>query len=36
MRLIRIAVASVDPTVGAVRSNIDRMLAMAREMGRRA
>lgn len=33
MRLIRIAVASVDPTVGAVRSNIDRMLAMAREMG---
>lgn len=33
MRLIRIAVASVDPTVGAVRSNVDRMLAMAREMG---
>ncbi|HEY3492874.1 MAG TPA: nitrilase-related carbon-nitrogen hydrolase, partial [Solirubrobacterales bacterium] len=33
MRLIQIAVASVDPTVGAVRSNIDRMLAMAREMG---
>ena len=26
MRLIRIAVASVDPTVGAVRSNVDRML----------
>jgi NAD+ synthase (glutamine-hydrolysing) len=33
MRLIQIAVASVDPTVGAVRSNVDRMLAMAREMG---
>jgi NAD+ synthase (glutamine-hydrolysing) len=32
MRLIQIAVASVDPTVGAVRSNVDRMLAMAREM----
>ncbi|HSN86462.1 MAG TPA: hypothetical protein VL025_06870 [Thermoanaerobaculia bacterium] len=33
MRLIQIAVASVDPTVGAVRSNVDRMLAQAREMG---
>lgn len=33
MRLIQIAVASVDPTVGAVRSNIDRMLAMALQMG---
>jgi NAD+ synthase (glutamine-hydrolysing) len=33
VRLIQIAVASVDPTVGAVRSNVDRMLAMAREMG---
>ena len=33
MRLIQIAVASVDPTIGAVRSNVDRMLAMAREMG---
>ena len=33
MRLIQIAVASVDPTVGAVRSNVDRMLAMAHEMG---
>lgn len=33
MRLIRIAVANVDPTVGAVRSNVDRMLAVAREMG---
>jgi NAD+ synthase (glutamine-hydrolysing) len=32
MRLIRIAVASVDPTVGAVRSNVDRMLVLAREM----
>ncbi|HWM95248.1 MAG TPA: NAD(+) synthase [Thermoanaerobaculia bacterium] len=32
MRLIQIAVANVDPTIGAVRSNVDRMLAMAREM----
>jgi NAD+ synthase (glutamine-hydrolysing) len=32
MRLVQIAVASVDPTVGAVRSNVDRMLAMARDM----
>jgi NAD+ synthase (glutamine-hydrolysing) len=32
MRLIQIAVASVDPTIGAVRSNVDRMLGMAREM----
>ncbi|MES1242128.1 MAG: NAD(+) synthase, partial [Acidobacteriota bacterium] len=32
MRLIQIAVASADPTVGAVRSNVDRMLSMAREM----
>ncbi len=32
MRLIQIAVASVDPTVGAVRSNVDRMLVQAREM----
>lgn len=33
MRLIQIAVANVDPTVGAVRSNVDRMLSQAREMG---
>jgi len=33
MRLIQIAVANVNPTVGAVRSNVDRMLAVAREMG---
>jgi NAD+ synthase (glutamine-hydrolysing) len=33
MRLIQIAVASPDPTVGAVRSNVDQMLGMAREMG---
>lgn len=33
MRLIQIAVASPDPTVGAVRSNTDQMLRMAREMG---
>jgi NAD+ synthase (glutamine-hydrolysing) len=32
MRLIKIALGSVDPTVGAVRSNVDRLLAMAREM----
>lgn len=32
MRLIQIAVASLDPNVGAVRSNTDLMLAAAREM----
>jgi len=32
MRLIKIAVGSVDPTVGAVRSNVDRLLAQARAM----
>lgn len=32
MRLIKIAVASVDTTVGAVRTNTDRLLAMARRM----
>jgi NAD+ synthase (glutamine-hydrolysing) len=32
MRLIQIALGSVDPTVGAVRSNGERLLAMAREM----
>lgn len=31
MRLIRIAVASVNTTVGAVRSNVDRALEIARE-----
>ena len=30
MRLIRIAVASVNTTVGAVRSNVDRAVKMAR------
>ncbi len=32
MRLIQIAVGSPNANVGAVRSNVDRMLAMAREM----
>ncbi len=32
MRMIRTAVASINSTVGAVRSNVDRMLDMAREM----
>ena len=32
MRLVKIGVASVDSTVGAVRSNVDRCLAMARAM----
>jgi NAD+ synthase (glutamine-hydrolysing) len=32
MRLIQIALASPDPVVGAVRSNVDQMLQMAREM----
>lgn len=32
MRLIKIGVGSVNPTVGAVRSNMDRVLAQAREM----
>lgn len=32
MRLVKIAVASVNSTVGAVRSNVDRAIAMAREM----
>jgi NAD+ synthase (glutamine-hydrolysing) len=32
MRLIQIALASPNPTVGAVRSNTDQMLKMAREM----
>jgi NAD+ synthase (glutamine-hydrolysing) len=31
MRLIRIALASVNTTVGAVRSNVDRALALARQ-----
>jgi NAD+ synthase (glutamine-hydrolysing) len=32
MRLIKIALANVDTTVGAVRSNTDRALALARQM----
>ncbi len=32
MRLIKIGIGSVDPTVGAVRSNVDRVLVQAREM----
>lgn len=32
MRLVKIAVASVNCTVGAVKSNVDRAIAMAREM----
>ena len=32
MRLVKIGIGSVDPTVGAVRSNVDRVLAQAREM----
>jgi len=33
MRLVKVAVASVDTTVGAVTSNVDRAAALAREMG---
>lgn len=32
MRLVKIGIGSVDPTVGAVRSNVDRVLAQARDM----
>ncbi|MEP6783969.1 MAG: nitrilase-related carbon-nitrogen hydrolase, partial [Acidobacteriota bacterium] len=32
MRLAKLAVASVSPTVGAVRSNVNRLIAVAREM----
>jgi NAD+ synthase (glutamine-hydrolysing) len=32
MRLIKIGLGSVNPTVGAVRSNVDRLLVQAREM----
>jgi NAD+ synthase (glutamine-hydrolysing) len=32
MRLIKIALGNVDPTVGAVRSNVDRLLEQARQM----
>jgi NAD+ synthase (glutamine-hydrolysing) len=32
MRLIKIGLGNVNPTVGAVRSNVDRVLAQAREM----
>ena len=32
MRLAKLAVASVSPTVGAVRSNAARLIAVAKEM----
>ena len=32
MRLVKIALGSVNPTVGSVRSNTDRCIRMAREM----
>src|SRR5689334_3534292 len=32
MRLAKLAVASISPTVGAVRSNVDRLIATAKEM----
>ena len=32
MRLARVAIASVSPTVGAVRSNVSRLIALANEM----
>src|SRR5688572_20652867 len=32
MRLAKVAVASVSPTVGAVASNVSRLIAIAREM----
>jgi len=32
MRLVKIALGSVNPTVGAVRSNVDRLVRQAREM----
>ncbi len=32
MRLAKLAVASVSPTVGAVRSNVDRLIGLAHEM----
>src|SRR6186713_1070164 len=32
MRLAKLAVASVSPTVGAVRSNVSRLIAIAKEM----
>ena len=32
MRLAKLAVASVSPTVGAVRSNVSRLIAVAKEM----
>jgi NAD+ synthase (glutamine-hydrolysing) len=35
MRLVEVAVASVDPTVGAVRSNRERVARLAREMAGR-
>ena len=32
MRLAKVAVASVSPTVGAVSANVSRLIALAREM----
>src|SRR3954469_6268605 len=32
MRLAKLAIASVSPTVGAVRSNVNRLIAVAKEM----
>ncbi len=32
MRLVKIGIGNVNPTVGAVRSNVDRVLAQARAM----
>ena len=32
MRLAKLAVASISPTVGAVRSNVDRLIAVAHDM----
>lgn len=34
MRLAKVAVASVSPTVGAVSSNVSRLITVAREMGK--
>src|SRR5262245_29314016 len=34
MRLVKIGIASVDPTVGAVRSNVDRCLGLAHAMAK--
>ena len=32
MRLAKLAIASVSPTVGAVQSNVSRLIAIAKEM----